>query len=130
MPTARSFIAAVHIPDVGVLVLGGMNQWFGDKLSTAEMLVGGEGCIVREECKWSAISAMLRPRMMPLAVFHNNRVLVTELTSALPTFEMLALSNGQPSQWTSLYFQNQFIDNFSPWCLVNCQGRLLLSGIC
>ena len=127
MPTRRSFSAAVHVPNMGVLILGGVNGWLGDNLTAVEILRSEEGDLTGEKCTWSAISSMLMPRIMPLAAYHNNRIFVTEMSTTV-NFEMLSLSGGQLGQWTRLDVRNQFRDNFKPWSLVNFHGRLLLVG--
>ena len=128
MPTPRSFSTAVHIPNLGVLVLGGINQWFSDKLDTAEILRAGAGCLIRKECNWSTVSPMLEKHMMPLAAWFNNRVFVSQFSS-IADFEMLSLSAGPPGQWTRLDIKKEFCENFSPWSLVNFNERLLLAGL-
>ena len=96
MPTARWACAAVDVPGVGVLVVGGVGR-SGEVLKTAELLEVRESSVGR----WRAMEAMVEGRRGPSAVYFDDAVFVGSAGSR--TVERLPLASGQPGQWTLIY---------------------------
>ena len=76
MPTGRHASAAVHLPWLGDLIVGGQNK-SGDNLKTAEIL---KSVTVDSETTyyWEKISSMLKPRWLPSDVYFEGFAYVVE----------------------------------------------------
>uniref|UniRef100_A0A5K3G7I5 Kelch repeat-containing protein n=1 Tax=Mesocestoides corti TaxID=53468 RepID=A0A5K3G7I5_MESCO len=73
MPTSRFESAAVNIPNVGIIVVGGRQT--GDyTLDTAELLTGSEED--DEYWTWRELTPMLERRVAPAIAYYHDRVFV------------------------------------------------------
>ena len=100
LPTERKSSAAVHIPGLGDLVIGGCNST--RILSNAELLKTkkvGEGTVFY----WTEINPMIRPKSAPIAEYFDKRVYVFGVSFDM---EMLSISSGVPGLWTLIIHQN------------------------
>ena len=119
MPTARWLSGAVHIPELGELVLGGSGK-FKLEFRTAELLeIDEEG-----EIFWRKINHMIIPRVRPSAVYLDRSVFVASMEES--SMEMLSLTAGLPGQWTLI----SEICTPSEFSCSMCvyEGRILLAG--
>uniref|UniRef100_A0A5K3FTZ7 BACK domain-containing protein n=1 Tax=Mesocestoides corti TaxID=53468 RepID=A0A5K3FTZ7_MESCO len=125
MPTPRSASAAVNVPDVGVVVVGGWDasMRFSNR---AELLAGSvEG---ENDCSWTRLVSMLDARLCPAVAFFQGRVVVAGGNDyGSITFECLPLNPGgpHPGQWTRLATP-QLLDAW-PLSLAVFRERLLLA---
>ena len=119
MPTVRVACAAVDVPGVGVLVVGGVGK-SGEYLKTAELLEAREAGVGR----WRAIEPMIESRWRPSAVYFDGAVFVGSTLSR--TVERLSLPSGQPGQWTLVSTHPSPDGRVASMCVVN--GRIVLSG--
>ena len=126
MPTPRGDAAAVHLPGLGVLVVGGVRKG-GNGLRRAELLptpsAGGSGG--SDGDNWRAIAPMIKTRSQPIAIHSGGRVLVADGYDE-NTLEELSLSAGQPGQWTLLSTRPSLERCVQSMCVFN--GRILLAG--
>uniref|UniRef100_A0A5K3G0H6 BACK domain-containing protein n=2 Tax=Mesocestoides corti TaxID=53468 RepID=A0A5K3G0H6_MESCO len=126
MPTPRSASAAVNVPDVGVVVVGGWDasMRFSNR---AELLAGSvEG---ENDCSWTRLVSMLDARLCPAVAFFQGRVVVAGGNDyGSITFECLPLNPGgpHPGQWTRLATP-QLLDAW-PLSLAVFRERLLLAS--
>ena len=100
LPTKRKSSAAVHIPGLGDLVIGGCNST--RILSNAELLKTkkvGEGTVFY----WTEINPMIRPKSAPIAEYFDKRVYVFGVSFDM---EMLSILSGVPGLWTLIIHQN------------------------
>ena len=121
MPTGRTNSAAVHIPGIGDLVIGGTAN--SQNLSTVELLettqMGDRSVLVRRE-----INPMIEPKISPMAVYIEETVYVMGWNGDA---EMLSFLYGQPSQWTQLLNQRRPMNLIaSSMCVFN--GNMFISG--
>lgn len=123
MPTGRSSSGAVHIPKIGILVLGG---WKMDEssnfLRTAELLQefnmdNGSTYV------WDTIDPMLKRRWDPCCVYFDEKVFV--LCKFDYSLEILPLLGGKIGQWTLISDCNMLPGSPSSMCVYN--GRILLA---
>lgn len=121
MPTARTSSAAVHIPEWGVLVLGGVEASY-KRLQVAELLQS-ERSGDEYAYSWCTINPMQVARYSPSAVYFNNRVFV--VSHRENKFESLSLTSPKSSQWTILHDCPVPDDYKLFMCVFN--GRILLS---
>ena len=119
MPTPRWASGAVHIPDLGCLVLGGCGM-SGRVLCTAELLRNG-GVDEGRDQAWCTVDPMLKPKMKPSAIYWNNRVFVTNGYG----MEVLSLTSNQLGQWTLISSCPETDSRSASFCIYN--GRILLS---
>ena len=119
MSTARDGCAAVDVPGVGVLVVGGYGK-SNENLKTAELLEAREAGVGR----WRAIEPMIEARWWPSAVYFDGAVFVGSTESR--TVERLSLPSGQPGQWTLVSTHPTPGRGVASMCVVN--GRIVLSG--
>nr|CDS25784.2 hypothetical protein HmN_000622300 [Hymenolepis microstoma] len=106
MPTGRFRSGAVHVPDVGVLVLGGRAEKCGNALKTVELFQSSAN-----HPTWCSFTPMLQPRLSPAVEFFNGCVYVAGSSSTrTQSVEFLSISDGVPSQWT-LVSQSLHIDS-------------------
>ena len=120
MPTPRRHAAAVHLPGIGVLVVGGLGDSDEDS-RTAELLVPydvGGGT-------WRAIVPMITARRFPSAIYSSHSVLVADGWSE-STLEELSISTGQPEQWSVVTAHPSPRRWISSMCVFN--GRIVLAG--
>ena len=119
MPTARWVCAAVDVPGVGVLVVGGAGRP-GEYLKTAELLEAHEAGVGR----WRTIEPMIEKRWMPSAVYFDGAVFVGSAESR--TVELLSLPSSHPGQWTLVSTHpspGRFVISM---CVLN--GQIILAG--
>ena len=119
LPTERKSSAAVHIPGLGDLVVGGCNNT--RSLSNAELLKTkriGEGTVIY----WTEINPMIRPKSAPIAEYFDKRVFVFGVSFDM---EMLSISSGVPGQWTLIIHHTNNMATHS-MCVFN--GKILVSG--
>ena len=122
MPTERKSSAAVHIPGLGDLVVGGCNNT--RSLSIAELLKSkrvGEGTVFY----WTEINPMIRPKSAPIAEYFDKRVYVFGVSFDM---EMLSILSGVPGQWTLIIHHNLPYNMAThSMCAFSC-GKILFSG--
>ena len=117
MPTPRCHAAAVHVPELDILVVGGLEE--PDKKSrTAELLEMNNG----DGGTWTAIAPMIELRGHPSAVYSNGSVLV----SSWNTVEQLSFHEGQLGQWSVVHTLPSPGWNIDSMCSFN--GRIVLAG--
>ena len=127
MSEPRWFSAAVYIPGEGVLVVGGSNSLKPKGLSLAELLTikrNNSG----DSAKWLERFTMLKPCGWPMATHLNRRVFITERTIFTHEIQVLDLRHKNRGQWSLIYCDTQFQDNFCLWSIGAFAGKLLLSG--
>ena len=116
----RNGCAAVDVPGVGVLVVGGVGK-SGESLKTAELLEAREAGVGR----WRAIEPMIEAKgWRPSAVYFDGAVFVGCWESR--TVERLSLPSGQPGQWTLVSTHPTPGRGVASMCVVN--GRIVLAG--
>ena len=124
MITGRSSTGAVHIPEVGVLVVGGLKRdksW--EHLATTELLwnESHNGEIIRG---WKQLFPMIKQRWDPSVVYFERRVFVVSKFES--SVEMLPISSSHIGQWTVIHGCDT--PRKSPSCMCVHNGRLLLAG--
>ena len=119
MPTARYACAAVDVPCVGVLVVGGEGR-SDEYLKTAEILESREAGVGR----WRAIEPMLKGRRWPSAVYFDGAVFVGSVKSGI--VERLSLPFGHPGRWTLVSTHPSHYGGVVSMCVLN--GQIVLSG--
>ena len=121
LPTKRKSSAAVHIPGLGDLVIGGCNST--RILSNAELLKTkkvGEGTVFY----WTEINPMIRPKSAPIAEYFDKSAYVFGVSFDM---EMLSISSGVPGLWTLIIHQNLPYNMAThSKCVFN--GKILVSG--
>nr|CDS29573.1 kelch protein 18 [Hymenolepis microstoma] len=96
MPTGRIETGAVHVPELGVLVLGGNAELGGNNLRTVELFQ----CSANNPT-WISFTPMLLPRSYPAVEFFKGCVYVAgSLWTNTHTAEFLPITDGVPDQWT------------------------------
>ncbi|KAM7533350.1 hypothetical protein Aperf_G00000121123 [Anoplocephala perfoliata] len=101
MNVIRCNCAAVYIPNIGVLVLGGVGGAYIEHKETELLTCESEEG--EDKWTWRLTTPMLSKRGKPLAVVFQQRVYVVSQSKELGDMEMLNLSAGlHGSQWTSL----------------------------
>ena len=121
MPTERKSSAAVHIPGLGDLVIGGCNNT--RSLSNADLLktkMVGEGTVFY----WTEINPMIRPKSAPIAEYFDKRVYVFGVSFDM---EMLSISSGAPGQWTLIIHHN-LPYNMATHSMCVFNRKILVSG--
>ena len=122
MPTERKSSAAVHIPGLGDLVIGGCNNI--RSLSNADLLKSkrvGEGTVFY----WTEINPTIRPKSAPIAEYYDKRVHVFGVSFDM---EMLPILSGVPGQWTLIIHHNLPYNMAThSMCAFSC-GKILFSG--
>ena len=122
MPTGRHASGAVHIPQLGDLVLGGQGKsWL--HLRAAELLQTTE-VDGRQVHVWKTINSMLKKRWFPSAVYFEERVFV--VSKVEDSIEMLSITDGQPGQWT--FLSECYNPSSRPFSMCVFGGRILLAG--
>ena len=121
MPNARISSAAVHIPELGDLVLGGLN--LGESLRSAEILRTEqvEGGIVQV---WDEIQPMIEQKIDPLAAYFEGVVYVKGF---LCNTEILPISPGFVGQWTLIMFDS-LPTQWRPISMCQYESQLFLCG--
>ena len=126
MPTARQDSGAVHIPGLGVLVVGGSVEKEFDSPPNerdAEILKF-DNLSSEDEMTWIKISPLLKSRSMVSAVYFDGSVYVSSAEDE--TIEMLSLPSGQPGQWTLL--SSCDTEDRIPYCLGVFKGKMFATG--
>nr|CUU98082.1 hypothetical transcript [Hymenolepis microstoma] len=96
MSKGRFRTGAVHVPDLGVLVLGGGATRSGNGLRTVELFQ----CSANNPT-WSSFTPMVKPRLSPAVEFFKECVYVAgSLKTPTQTAEFLSITDGVPCQWT------------------------------
>lgn len=122
MPSGRHACGAVHIPALGDLVLGGVDELW--EISHAAELLQTEkvGNIYIQS--WKKIDPMVKARRFPSAVYFDKSVFVTSRLD--DDVEILSLPGGQPGQWSIVHICSKPIQR--PLAMGVHNGRILLSG--
>ena len=122
MPTPRYGCGAVHIPNVGELVLGGCDRCVDSapNLRTAEILLDGEGENDSDRI-WQQLTPMIKPRIWPAVAHTNGNVYVARDDEN--TVELLTLSTGQWSIITTYTDARTFIYSMEVYA-----GRILIAS--
>lgn len=120
--TARAYSAAVYIPSLGVLVVGGDDK-AGEALRSVELLrsITSGGRILRG---WEEIDPLVKPRSCVSAAYHEQSVFVASIHD--DTVEMLPILDDRPGQWTLLSGFTTPSDR--PFSMCTFNGRLFLAG--
>ncbi|EUB55591.1 hypothetical protein EGR_09531 [Echinococcus granulosus] len=101
MPSARGDTSALNIPDIGIVVVGGYNEYVSN---SAEMLT--EDPLDESGWRWIKLNPMLEGRAKPGIAYFNGCVVVAGENSGRElTVEFLPLTSvEQPTaQWTRLH---------------------------
>ena len=121
LSTEKKSSAAVHIPGLGDLVIGGCNN--SRSLSNAELLKSkrvDEGTVFY----WTEINPMIRPKSAPIAEYFDKRVYVFGVSFDM---EMLSILSGVPGQWT-LIIHHSLPYNMATHSMCVFNGKILVSG--
>ncbi|VDN98521.1 unnamed protein product [Rodentolepis nana] len=95
MSTGRFGSAAINIPELGVLVLGGQGV-DAEELNTVELFQ-----ISAENSVWCSFTPMLKTIYRPVVDFFQGCVYVVGSQFSHPqTAEFLSITNGRQGQWT------------------------------
>lgn len=122
MPTSRADSAAVHIPQLGELVLGGWGV-SRSPVATAELLcINDKG--ESNTPTWIKIDPMLRTRGYPSAVLYNDYIYVASWDEF--SVERLSLLSGRPGQWTLI--SCSLSSGWYPRSLCVFKGKIVASG--
>ncbi|KAL5965199.1 hypothetical protein TSMEX_007069 [Taenia solium] len=124
MPSWRSNPSALNIPDVGIVVVGGVNgeSHTSEKSDKAELLV--QDPADASDWRWIELKPMLKARRSPEIAYFKGCVVVVGGDEGL-TVECLPLSSTKQTeaQWTQLHgFFKQHISSTS---LVTFNDRLI-----
>ena len=122
MSNERMSSAAVHVPDIGDLVLGGVNS-MGD-LRSAEILqtiiLGGNPVLV-----WHEIAPMNEPKIEPMALYHDEAVFAKGFNG---NTEILRITSHLIGQWTLIAFDN-LPTQWHPHSMCDYRGRLYICSV-
>lgn len=127
MKVERCGHAAVSIPNMGLLVVGGRGK-DGKDLRAAEIL-RSESREGQEWLKWKSTAPMLRERGSPLAAYFRQTVYVLGAFCDVNDIEMLNVSMGDCNQWTSLKPFGMLSHNFFISRLIQVGDELLFEGL-
>ncbi|VDN97718.1 unnamed protein product [Rodentolepis nana] len=121
MPTARRACAAINIPNVGILVVGGSKKISLDSegLSTCELLIK-KGI----DWKWEQYTSMQHSRVFARGVYHNERAYVISLNDF--SVDMLTIQPGAHGQWTLIPVRNSPQDEYL-WSMAVSEDQVMLS---
>ena len=121
MSSRRSDSAAVHIPAIGDLVIGGSCS--SKHLRTVELLVTCDfGDVnIRE---WINVQPMIKPKIYPNAVLFGEAVIIIDWNW---DSEILSLTNGQLGQWTEIFIPNKPM-GYEPWSMCALNDQILIAS--
>ena len=127
MPMAKCLLAAVNVPEVGIVTLGGENGPFAERTASVELL-SSNLTIDGEEWIWYQLPPMLQPRAFPLAAYCKGRIFVTHSFTSNTDLETLPLAPGRVGQWTRISSITTVNDGFHFWSLTTFKERVILAG--
>uniref|UniRef100_A0A5K3FX10 BTB domain-containing protein n=1 Tax=Mesocestoides corti TaxID=53468 RepID=A0A5K3FX10_MESCO len=127
MITRRSENAAVNVPDVGIVVVGGWQDQVRRKVNFVELLSPSmEG---GNDWSWKTLTPMLQWRIRPAVAYFRGCVIVAGGNDGVhATFEYLTLTSRyhNSSQWTQLDGVNKACSG--PIFLAEFNGRLIFAA--